>query len=54
MANVSSNSSAGSVDATKVVSPVSGVAVYRSAVKQHSKSVVRENCTLRSVGAGGG
>src|SRR5271167_3966826 len=39
---------------TKAVSPLPGAASYRHAVKQLLKSVVREICTLRSVGAGGG
>ena len=42
------------VTATKAVSPLSGVTSSRGAVNQLLKSVVRENCTLRSVGAGGG
>ena len=54
MANVSSNSSAVSVVAAKAVSPLSRVASYRSTVNQRLTSVVRENRTLRSVGAGGG
>jgi len=41
-----------SVAATKVVSPLLGAASYRRAVKQLLTSVVREICTLRSVGAG--
>src|SRR5213078_795480 len=41
-----------SVAATKAVSPVLGAASYRRAVKQLLTSVVREICTLRSVGAG--
>jgi hypothetical protein len=38
--------------ATKAVSPLLGVASYRRAVKHLLTSVVREICTLRSVGAG--
>src|SRR5713101_3449896 len=41
-----------SVAATKAVSPLLGAASYRRAVKQLLTSVVREICTLRSVGAG--
>ena len=41
-----------SLSATKAVSPLLGVASYRRAVKQLLTSVVREICTLRSVGAG--
>jgi group II intron reverse transcriptase/maturase len=41
-----------SVAATKAVSPLLGAASYRHAVKQLLTSVVREICTLRSVGAG--
>src|SRR5208337_1211761 len=40
--------------ATKAVSPLSGVASYRYAVNHLLTSVVRENRTLRSAGAGGG
>ena len=40
--------------ATKAVSPVPGATSSRDAVKHLLTSVVRENCTLRSVGAGGG
>ena len=40
------------VAATKAVSPLLGAASYRRAVKQLLTSVVREICTLRSVGAG--
>jgi len=41
-----------SAAATKAVSPLRGVASYRRAVNQLLTSVVREICTLRSVGAG--
>jgi hypothetical protein len=41
-----------SIDATKAVSPLLGAASYRRAVKHLPTSVVREICTLRSVGAG--
>ena len=41
-----------SLSATKAVSPLLGVASYRRAVKHLLTSVVREICTLRSVGAG--
>ncbi len=41
-----------SVAATKAVSPLLGAATHRRAVKQLLTSVVREICTLRSVGAG--
>lgn len=41
-----------SISATKAVSPLLGVASYRRAVKHLLTSVVREICTLRSVGAG--
>ena len=41
-----------SVAATKAVSPLLGAASYRRAVNQLLTSVVREICTLRSVGAG--
>jgi len=41
-----------SVAATKAVPPLLGPASYRRAVKQLLTSVVREVCTLRSVGAG--
>ena len=41
-----------SIGATKAVSPLVGVASYRLAVKHLPTSVVREICTLRSVGAG--
>ncbi len=41
-----------SVAATKAVSPLLGAASYRHAVKQLLTSVVREICTLSSVGAG--
>src|SRR5437899_9474056 len=41
-----------SVAATQAVSPLLGAASYRHAVKQLLTSVVREICTLRSVGAG--
>jgi hypothetical protein len=54
MGSVPSNQAAVSVTATKAISPVPGVAGYRGAVNQFSKSVVREIRTLRSVGAGGG
>jgi hypothetical protein len=40
--------------ATKAVPSLSGVTSSRSAVKHLLKSVVREICTLRSVGTGGG
>jgi RNA-directed DNA polymerase len=40
--------------ATKAVSPLCGAASYRHAVNQLLTSVVRETCTLLSVGAGGG
>jgi hypothetical protein len=43
---------AASVAATKAVSPLLGAASYRHAVNQLLTSVVREICTLRSVGAG--
>jgi hypothetical protein len=43
-----------SISATKAVSPLLGVASYRRAVKHLLTSVVREICTLRSVGAGSG
>jgi hypothetical protein len=43
-----------SATATKAVSPVWEAASSRRAVNQLSKSVVREICTLRSVGAGCG
>jgi hypothetical protein len=39
-------------NATKAVSPLLGVASYRRAVNLLLTSVVREICTLRSVGAG--
>jgi RNA-directed DNA polymerase len=42
------------VTAAKAVSALSGVTSSCGAVNQLLKSVVRENCTLRSVGAGGG
>jgi hypothetical protein len=42
------------VAATKAVPPLPGATGSRSAVNQLPKSVVREICTLRSVGAGGG
>jgi hypothetical protein len=42
------------VVATKAVSPIPGAASYRYAVNRLLTSVVREICTLRSVGAGGG
>jgi len=41
-----------SISATKAVSPLLGVASYRRAVNHLLTSVVREICTLRSVGAG--
>ena len=41
-----------STTATKAVSPLYGATSYRCAVKQLLTSVVREICTLRSVGAG--
>jgi hypothetical protein len=41
-----------SVAATKAVSPLLGATSYCHAVKQLLTSVVREICTLRSVGAG--
>jgi len=44
----------GSYTGTKAISSVPGVAGYRSAVKQFSKSAVRKIRTLRSVAAGGG
>src|SRR6266404_2582721 len=40
--------------ATKAVPPLSGVTSSRRAVNHLLKSVVREICTLRSVGTGGG
>src|ERR1700686_4584053 len=40
--------------ATKAVPSLSGVTSSRSAVNHLLKSVVREICTLRSVGTGGG
>ncbi len=43
-----------SVAATQAVSPLPGGASYRYAVKRLPTSVVRENRTLRSVGARGG
>jgi hypothetical protein len=43
-----------SATATKAVSPVWEAASYRRAVNQLLTSVVRETCTLRSVGAGTG
>jgi hypothetical protein len=45
---------AAKVAATKAVPPLLGAAGFRSAVNQLPTSVVREICTLRSVGAGGG
>jgi hypothetical protein len=54
MESVSSDQAAESVTATKAIPPVPGVAGYRGAVNQFSKSVVREIRTLRSVRAGGG
>src|SRR4029077_2905512 len=42
------------VAATKAVPPLPEATGSRSAVNQLPKSVVRENRTLRSVGAGGG
>src|SRR5438093_1056746 len=41
-----------SVTATQAVSPAPGAASSRGAVTHFLTSVVRENCTLRSVGAG--
>jgi hypothetical protein len=49
---LSTDPGAVSVAATKAVSPLLGAASYRHAVKQLLTSVVREICTLRSVGAG--
>src|SRR5208337_4143454 len=49
---ISADQGAVSVAATKAVSPLLGAASYRHAVKQLLTSVVREICTLRSVGAG--
>jgi hypothetical protein len=49
---VSADQGAVSFAATKAVSPLLGAASYRHAVKQLLTSVVREICTLRSVGAG--
>src|ERR1035437_5438827 len=49
---ISADQGALSFDATKAVSPLLGAASYRHAVKQLLTSVVREICTLRSVGAG--
>ena len=43
-----------SVTGTQAISSVPGVAGYRSAVKQFSKSAVRKIRTLRSVATGGG
>jgi hypothetical protein len=48
---ISADQGAVSVAATKAVSPLLGAASYRHAVKQLLTSVVREICTLRSVGA---
>ena len=42
-----------SVAATKAASPLCGAASYRYAVNPLLTSVVRKNCTLGSVGAGG-
>ena len=42
------------VAATQTASPISGAAGTRGAVNQLPKSVVREICTPRSVGTGGG
>ena len=52
MAAIPTDQGAVSISATKAVSPLLGVASYRRAVKQLLTSVVREICTLRSVGAG--
>ena len=52
MAAIPTDQGAVSISATKAVSPLLGVASYRRAVKHLLTSVVREICTLRSVGAG--
>jgi hypothetical protein len=49
--DVSTDQGAVTISATKAVSPLLGVASYRRAVKHLLTSVVREICTLRSVGA---
>ena len=43
-----------SVAATKTVNSIQEITESRCAVNQSLKSVVREICTLRSVGTGGG
>jgi hypothetical protein len=48
---ISADQGAVSIAATKAASPLLGAASYRHAVKRLLKSVVREVCTLRSVGA---
>src|SRR6266849_1431153 len=52
VAAIPADQGAVSVAATKAVSPLLGAASYRRAVNQLLTSVVREICTLRSVGAG--
>ncbi len=52
VAAIPTDQGAVSIGATKAVSPSPGVASSRRAVKHILTSVVREICTLRSVGAG--